>query len=217
MGENSVNKRQVNRGNLLGLATNRHWMMGSALVLLCVFLLSSCLAVSRTPPLTGNHADSAVLYGGVAITSGQFKRAHQTIGIIQMTQEGFRNYLFGEINKRGTDSSEIMRTVGGYALAQGADGIQHFSLVDMTPKSEEMRKVEQVGQTLKIIGAVVEGRHGDAGGAAAEGEKTQYLVRGELVKWIEEAPAPVSVVSKATLEVASSKIEETQNVGSEVQ
>ena len=212
-----MNHIKMNPPPLPGLATKRHCMMGSMLVLSCVFLLSSCLAVSRTPPLTGNHVDSAVLYGGVAITSGQFKRAHQTIGIIQMTQEGFRNYLFGEINHRGTESAEIMGAVGRYALAQGAHGIQHFSLIDRTPKSEEMRKVEQVGQTLKIIGAVVEGKHGNAAGAAAEGEKTEYLVKGELVKWIEEAPVPISIVPEGSLDVASSKTEETQNLGSEEQ
>jgi hypothetical protein len=151
--------------------------------LLSPLLLSQCVAVNRTPPLSTNLAQEDRLYGGTAFTSGRFQRKHEIIGIIQMDQEGYRTVFFGEVNRRGTDPTQILRTIGLYAQNQGADGIQHFSLIMQNPESEEVGTVKKVGKAMEVAAAIAEGDPLKAALKLGEGEKTNYFVKGELVRW----------------------------------
>ena len=166
---------------------NRLTLIG--LSVLAALLFSGCVAVSRTPPLSNNSQSPGAVYHGVAFTTGTFKRPHRTIGVVQMTQEGFRNYLAGEVNLEGTDSEQMMQAIAYYVAQRGADGIQGFSLIAQNPRSREERGAQQVGQTLKIIGAILD-KKPEGAIAAADGETTRFFVKGELVKWDQSAPPP---------------------------
>jgi len=171
----------------------------TTLIALCLasgMLVTGCVAVSRTPPLSHNGPEPNAVYHDIAFTSGTFNKPHQTLGVVQMTQEGFRNYLFGELNAEGTDSQNIMKAIASYVAKQGADGIQRFSLIAEKPRSREERGAQQVGQTLKIIAALAD-NNPEGSGSAAEGETTRFFVKGELVRWTNApTPAPPSVPSK---------------------
>ena len=160
--------------------------------ILCVFLspllLCQCVAVNRTPPLSTNTAQEDLLYGGTAFTSGRFQRKHEIIGVIQMDQEGYRTHLFGEVNRRGVDPAQILRVIGTYAQNQGADGIQHFSLIMQNPESEEVGTVKKVGKAMEVAAAIAEGDPFKAAFKMGEGEKTNYFIKGELVRWLPEPP-----------------------------
>ncbi len=127
---------------------NRLTLIG--LSVLAVLLFSGCVAVSRTPALSDNSLSPAAIYHNVAFTTGTFKRPHRTIGVVQMTQEGFRNYLAGEVNLEGTDSEQMMQAIAYYVAQRGADGIQGFSLIAQNPRSREERGMQQMGQAAII-------------------------------------------------------------------
>ena len=176
---------------------NRRPLIG--LSVLAVLLFSGCVAVNRTPPLSDNSQSPAAVYHGVAFTTGTFKRPHRTIGVVQMTQEGFRNYLAGEVNLEGTDNEQMMQAIAYYVAQQGADGIQGFSLIAQNPRSREERGVQQMGQAAKIAVAILE-KHPEGGVAAAEGETTRFFVKGELIKWDQSAPSSPSPVPTPALD-----------------
>ncbi len=161
----------------------------AGIIVFALSLGAACVAVSITPPLSSNGTNPEALYHGVAFTSGSFKRPHQTMGVVQMTQQGFRNYLFGEVNTEGTQRAQIMKALAQYIADRGADGIQSFSLVEENPRSEEERTAQQVGQSIKIAAAIAE-KNPDGAGALGEGETTTFVVTGELVKWTEGNPDP---------------------------
>jgi len=156
--------------------------------LLCPMLLCHCVAVNRTPPLSTNAAQDDLLYGGTAFTSGRFQRPHEVMGIIQMNQEGYRTYLFGETNKRGVDPTEILRKIGFYVRSQGADGVQNFSLIMANPESEEVQTAKKVGTAMEVAAAIAEGDPLTAALKTSEGDRTLYFIKGELVRWLPDTP-----------------------------
>lgn len=158
------------------------------LAVLISFLLSGCVSVKLTPPLHGPLNEQAP-YGGVAFTSGRFQQSHEVVGVIQMTREGYRSNLAGEINKSGTDPMNIMREIGEYARQNGADGIQNFSLIMQNPTSEEEDDAKRIWTAIRIAVAVLDGDNAEAAKVAGSGETTIYFVKGELVKWTDTQPA----------------------------
>ena len=136
-------------------------MTNFVLLVSCLGFLCQCVAVTRTPPLSGNGLDGKT-YGGAAFSSGRFLREHDRVGIIQMTQEGYRTTFFGELNQGQTNPDQILRNVGRYVKAQGADGIQHFSLRLDNPQSKEEDQANKVLGALQVVAAIAKGDHGSA-------------------------------------------------------
>lgn len=147
---------------------------------------SSCVAVIRTPPLSGQTAQGTT-HSGVAITSGQFRRPHQIIGLLQTKQEGYRTKLFGEINKRSTNPAQMLQALGRYAKELGADGIQQFTFRLENPKSDDEQERDRVLTTLEIVSALSKEKSGAAAQKTTEGETTSYLIKGELVRWVTQS------------------------------
>ena len=168
----------------------------SVITFLC---LSSCVAVSITPPLSGNGQETSIAYQGVAFTTGTFKRPHRIIGVVQMTQEGFRHYLAGEANEEDTQVDQMMQAIARYAAHHGADGLQQFSLIDENPRSREERTAQQVGQTIKIVAALAASDPDGYRAAAHEGEETRYHIKGELVAWEKQPPTPTAPTERDSL------------------
>jgi len=152
-------------------------------------LLSGCVSVSITPPLSSNGDQPSALYQGVAFTSGTFKQAHQVLGVVQMTQEGFRHYLAGELNEEGTDATQMMHAIARFAIDHGADGIQQFSLIDENPRSQEERSAQQVGQSLKLLAAIATQNKEGYQTGIHDGEQTRYFIKGELIAWRKSEPS----------------------------
>ena len=177
----------------------------TVLALLCV-QLSGCVAVSITPPLSGQGERQTVTYQGVTFTSGTFKRAHRVVGVVQMTQEGFRHYLAGEVNEESTQANHMMNALARYAAAHGAHGLQQFSLIDENPRSQEERTAQTVGQTIKILSALGSQDKQGYQSSIQEGEQTRYRIKGELVAWIDPAPPSVNKTSPNLSEPKTSTI-----------
>lgn len=173
--------------------TLRHLVLG--ICALAMSLGTGCVAVSITPPLSANGPNPEAIYHGVAFTSGTFQRPHQTIGVVQMTQQGFRNYLLGEVNVQGTQRNQMMKALARYVADQGADGIQSFSLIEKNPRSEEERTAQKVGQGIKIAAAIAE-NNPEGAGAVSEGETTSFVVTGELVTWTKATAIPTTAAEE---------------------
>ena len=171
----------------------------SRLSVLAFVCLSGCVAVSITPPLSSNGQGASIVYQGVAFTSGTFKHPHRVIGVVQMTQEGFRHYLAGEVNEEGMQIDQIMQAIARYAADHGADGLQQFSLIDENPRSREERTAQKVGQTIKIVAALAASDPTGYRVAAHEGEETRYHIKGELVAWEKRPPIPNTPIDQDSL------------------
>ena len=118
---------------------NRLTIIG--LSVLAALLLSSCVAVSRTPPLSDNSQSPEALYHGVAFTTGTFKRAHRTIGAVQMTQEGFL-------------SNDAGGTLGG--ISSGQPIVAHVAFKPTSSIRAPGRTVDLEGHDTTVV---TKGRH----------------------------------------------------------
>jgi len=142
-------------------------------------IVSGCAAVSVTTPLSDTRAEGRDTFGLVYLTSGTFSRPHQIIGIVQMTQEGYRWLHENEVITEANPDS-ILYKVGAYVREKGAEGIQHLVVIDANPQTSGEKTAKQVITVIKVMDQV---RRGEAPTALSEGTRTQYLVWGELVKF----------------------------------
>src|SRR5687768_17122943 len=94
------------------------------LVIAC--LATACTATTVSPPLTARGSpDPRRTFGNEQLTSGAFHRPHYVIGVMQMTQTGYKWLHEIEIVDDARPDSLLFK-VGSYARELGADGVQHF-------------------------------------------------------------------------------------------
>ena len=142
-------------------------------------IVSGCAAVSVTVPLSDNRAEGRDTFGLIYLTSGTFQRPHQIIGIVQMTQEGYRWLHENEVITEANPDS-ILYKIGAFVRGKGAEGIQHLVVIDANPQTSGEKTAKQIITAIKVVDQV---RRGRAPTALSEGTRTKYLVRGELVKF----------------------------------
>ena len=155
--------------------------------LVLAFAATACTATSVSPPLTARGSpDPRRTFGSVQLTSGAFQRPHHVIGVMQMTQSGYKWLHEIEIIDDANPDSLLFK-VGRYAHELGADGVQHFELIDLDPQTP----ADTIGK--KIDSSISIAQHLDRkqyAAIAGEGTKTRYEVRGELIKFVDTQGAP---------------------------
>src|SRR5262245_16461073 len=143
-------------------------------------LAVACTAKTVSPPLSSRGPTVAQgTFGTVALTSGEFQRPHRVIGVIQMTQSGYKWFHEVEIVDDANPESLLFK-IGSYARQHGADGVQHLSLVDLDPQTPAERAGKQIDSAVRISRAV---QHGHYTSIAGEGTETRYEVSGELIQF----------------------------------
>lgn len=120
------------------------------------------------------------------LTSGAFQRPHYVIGVMQMTQSGYKWLHEIEIIDDARPQS-LLYKVGRYARELGADGVQHFEIIDLDPQTPADTVGKKIDSTINIANDLE--RH-DYAAIAGEGTKTRYEVRGELIKFADSQGAP---------------------------
>lgn len=151
-------------------------ILASALV-----LHAGCTAVSTSLPLAPKSTEPAKLRPGeVLLTSGSFDREHEVLGVMQMTQTGYRWFYEVEIVADANPAS-ILFKVADYARQHGAQGVQQLTLIDLKPQSDGERTAKQVQGIIRVADAAREGRGIEQ--AASEGEETRWEVRGEFIRF----------------------------------
>ena len=103
--------------------------MKLCLLLAPALALAACTAKTISPPLTARGSPPLHTFGGVRLTSGAFREPHRVMGVIQMTQSGFKWMHEIEIVDDANPASLLFK-IGSYAHEHGADGVQHLQLVD---------------------------------------------------------------------------------------
>ncbi|HEU4611047.1 MAG TPA: hypothetical protein VFS15_03175, partial [Kofleriaceae bacterium] len=81
----------------------------------------------------------------------------------------------------------LLFKVGSYARELGADGIQHFEIVDLDPQTPADNANKKINSAINIADAVDKKQYARIAG---EGTKTRYEVRGELIKFVATEGAP---------------------------
>jgi hypothetical protein len=148
---------------------------------------TACTATSVSPPLTARGSpDPRHTFGSVQLTSGAFHRPHYVIGVMQMTQSGYKWLHEIEIIDDANPNSLLFK-VGNYARELGADGIQHFELIDLDPQTPADTAGKKIDSTINIAKAIERKQYASIAG---EGTKTRYEVRGELIKFADSQGAP---------------------------
>ena len=148
---------------------------------------TACTATTVSPPLTARGSpDPRRTYGAVQLTSGAFQRPHHVIGVMQMTQSGYKWLHEIEIIDDARPESLLFK-VGSYARELGADGIQHFEIVDLDPQTPADNAGKKIDSTIRIADALERKQYASIAG---EGTKTRYEVRGELIKFVDLQGAP---------------------------
>ncbi len=148
---------------------------------------SACTAASVSPPLSARGSpDPRRTFGHVQLTSGAFQHPHYVIGFMQMTQTGYKWLHEIEIIDDARPDSLLFK-VGSYARELGADGIQHFEIVDLDPQTPADNANKKINSAINIADAVAKKQYARIAG---EGTKTRYEVRGELIKFAATEGAP---------------------------
>ncbi len=154
--------------------------------LLLAFAVTACTATTVSPPLTARGSpDFRRTFGNVQLTSGAFQRPHYVIGVMQMTQSGYKWLHEIEIIDDARPDSLLFK-VGRYARELGADGIQHFEIIDLDPQTPADNANKKINSAINIADAIDKKEYARIAG---EGTKTRYEVRGELIKF---ADTPVT-------------------------
>ena len=96
-----------------------------------------------------------------------------------MTQTGYR-WLHAVEVATDANPGSILYKLAVFAQSNGADGIQHLELIDLTPQNDYERVTKTVNSAVRI------GR-GESS-ALEEGEKTRWEIRGELVRFVKRGP-----------------------------
>jgi hypothetical protein len=139
--------------------------------------LAACTARSVTPPLSPPVARGQRTFGTVYLSSGVFKRPHQVIGVVQLTQTGYKWLHEIEVID-DANAGSILFKIGEFARQNGADGIQSLELIDMNPQTPGEKKKKQLETAMHVAQQL---HKGEAPTAAEEGTETRYEVKGELV------------------------------------
>ena len=117
-------------------------------------------------------AEGTRAFNGVYLTSGQFSRPHQVVGVPQLTQEGYK--WMHEVEVVGdANPASILYKVAAFASEHGATGIQGLELIDLKPQTE----YDKVSKQMESVGRIQRGESN----IAEEGTKTRWVVRGEMV------------------------------------
>ena len=143
--------------------------------------LGGCTAVTVSPPLTSRSPQVEPSDQAIAVTSGQFRRPYRVVGVIQMTQSGYRWFHEVEVVSDANPRS-ILYKIAREADRLGADGIQFLELVDLDPQSPGERTAKQIDSAVRLASKAQRGSL-SAGDVAAEGTETRWEVRGELVQF----------------------------------
>jgi hypothetical protein len=143
---------------------------------------TACTATTVSPPLTARGSpDPRRTFANVQLTSGAFQRPHYVIGVMQMTQSGYKWLHEIEIIDDARPESLLFK-VGRYAHELGADGIQHFEIIDLDPQTPADNANKKIDSAINIADAIDKKQYARIAG---EGTKTRYEVRGELIKFAE--------------------------------
>jgi hypothetical protein len=150
-------------------------------------VLGACTAKTVSPPLSAQAPGSAEpvrSFDHVLLTSGRFKQPHRVIGVIQMTQSGYKWFHELEVIE-DADPRSLLFKIGSYARAHGAEGVQHLIVRDLNPQSPAEKVGNQIDSAVRIHQSA---RH-DPLAIAGEGTETRWEIRGELIKFEpKEAP-----------------------------
>jgi hypothetical protein len=151
--------------------------------LIAALTVSACTATTVSPPLTARGSpDPRRTFAHVQLTSGTFQQPHHVIGVMQLTQSGYK--WFHEIQVVDDARPEsLLFKVGSYARQLGADGVQRLEIIDLDPQTPADKLNNQINSAVRISNAV---ERGDYAQIAGEGTKTRYEVRGELITFIQE-------------------------------
>ncbi len=137
-----------------------------------VLAAASCTAYSLSPPLSQRVASGTQTFNGVYLSSGQFTRQHRVIGVVQLTQTGFK--WLHEVEVVGdANPGSILYKIGSFAADHGAHGIQNLELIDLKPQTD-LEKISKQAESIRKINS------GESG-IAEEGSETRWEVRGEMV------------------------------------
>lgn len=142
---------------------------------------AACTAVSVSPPLSTRGPELAPAPDRVALTSGQFRRPFEVVGVVQMTQSGYRWFHEVEVVSDANPGS-ILYKIARHAHHHGADGVQYLELVDLDPQTPGEKIGKQIESSVEIARAA---RRGDAAAIAGEGTETRWRVRGELIRFLD--------------------------------
>jgi hypothetical protein len=151
-------------------------------ITLGLVLATACTANTLSPPLTARGSpDPRRTFGGhVHLTSGAFTQPHRVIGVVQMTQTGYKWMHEIELEDDARPES-LLSNIGRYARSLGADGVQHLELLDLDPQTPADTATKKVDSVIRMHDAIDRKQYASA---AAEGTKTRWEIRGELVQFI---------------------------------
>jgi len=142
---------------------------------------TACTASTLSPPLTARGSpDPRRTFDHVQLTSGAFQQPHYVIGVMQMTQTGYKWFHEIEVVDDARPESLLFK-IGSYAHELGADGVQHLELIDLDPQTPAEKAEKQFNSAVNIAHDVQKHQYA---AIAGEGTKTRYEVRGELIKFV---------------------------------
>jgi hypothetical protein len=142
---------------------------------------SACTATTVSPPLTARGSpEPRRTFDHVLLTSGVFQEPHYAVGVMQMTQTGYKWLHEIEMVDDARPESLLFK-IGSYAHELGADGVQHLELVDLDPQTPAETAQKKINSAINIEKDL---EHRQYAAIAGEGTKTRYEVRGELIKFV---------------------------------
>jgi hypothetical protein len=141
---------------------------------------TACTATTVSPPLTARGSPGPRrTFDHVLLTSGTFDEPHYAVGVMQMTQTGYKWLHEIEMVDDARPESLLFK-IGSYAHELGADGVQHLELVDLDPQTPAETAEKKINSAIKIERDL---EHRNYAAIAGEGTKTRYEIRGELIKF----------------------------------
>jgi hypothetical protein len=150
-------------------------------------LAAACTATTISPPLTARGSpDPKRTFDSVRITSGAFTQPHRVIGVVQLTQSGYKWLHEVELVNDARPES-LLSNIGSYARSLGADGVQHLKLLDLDPQTPADTATNKIDSVVRIHDAVERKQYASI---AAEGTKTRWEIRGELVQFTDTQGTP---------------------------
>jgi hypothetical protein len=143
---------------------------------------TGCTATTVSPPLSSHGSTTPHgTFGDVYLSSGRFHRPHRVIGVVQLTQSGYKWWHEVEVVDDARPDS-ILFKIGKYARSFHADGVQHLTLIDLDPQTPADTGAKKIDSAIRMERAVREGRYANIAG---EGTHTRWEVRGELVQFVD--------------------------------
>ncbi len=147
-----------------------------------VLVLAACTAKTISPPLTARGSpDPHHTFDHVRLTSGAFTEPVRVLGVVQMTQTGYKWLHEIEVEDDARPDS-LLFNIGSYARSLGADGIQHLRVIDLDPQTPAEVAEKKINSVVNIHNAIEKKQYASIAG---EGTKTRWEVRGELVQFLQ--------------------------------